>query len=342
MEINRICNSPGSRQTQQTTRKTQGGSFQSQLESRMRMQSLQDRFTLSSTVPEEEPEQLAATTADRAVEVKKPVIRPGDEVTIYTSDSTETKLEKLRQMAEVSDYSGMSYEDIYTTIWNRYNTAFGGKLSTITALVGPMSQDWCDINYQFIKEADKYVNIPLRRSLEKQGLIDNGVYSKEARQIISDIRAAPLGYRGMSFEEKEAAIFEKYKGKDSYLDFISMQGELFNTGVYWNKLGIEGSIQLRSHMREEAIYHYVPNQMYKAGLIDAAWRGIPDEYITSQAKFETLFDFKFDVRTFYRGMRDTLQNLIVESSSYDIKGMIDKCINESELMLEKHWGKQPA
>ena len=209
MEINRIFNSSGSRQTQQTTRKTQGGSFQSQLESRMRMQSLQDRFTLSGAVPEEEPEQLAATTADRAVEVKKPVIRPEDAVTIYTSDSTETKLEKLRKMAEVSDYSGMSYEDIYTTIWNRYNTAFGGRLSTITALVGPMSQDWCAINNRFVEEAEKYVYIPLERSLEAQGLVNKGVYSEEAQQIMSDVKSAPLGSSGMSFEEKEAAIFEK-------------------------------------------------------------------------------------------------------------------------------------
>ena len=340
MEINRIFNSSGSRQTQPTTRQTQSGSFQSQLESRMRVQSLQDRFTLSSTVPEEKPEQLAATTADRAVEVKKPVIRPEDAVAIYTSDSTETKLEKLRKMAEVSDYSGMSYEDIYTTIWNRYNTAFGGRLSAITAPCnGIMSLDWSDINNQFIKEADKYVNIPLRRSLEKQGLIDNGVYSEEAQQILSDIRAAPLGYSGMSFEEKEAAIFEKYKGKDSYLDFISMQGELFKTGIYSKKLGVEGAIQLSSHMSYETYVHYIPNQMHKAGLIAAVWHGVPDEYLSSQTKFESLFNLEFDVRAFYRGMRDTLQNMVVKSSTYDIKGVIEKCINESELMLEKHWGK---
>ena len=339
MEINRIFNSSGSRQTQQTTRKTQDGSFQSQLESRMRMQSLQDRFTLSSTVPEEEPEQLAATTADRAVEVKKPVIRPEDAVTIYTSDSTETKLEKLRQMAEVSDYSGMSYEDIYTTIWNRYNTAFGGKLPAITSGIGPMSLDWCAINNQFVEEAQKCVDIPLKRSLEAQGLIEQGEYSEEARQIMSDVMSAPLGYRGMSFEEKEAAIFEKYKGRDSYLDFISMQGELFKTGIYSKKLGVEGAIDFHSHMSYEAYVHYVPNQMYKAGLIDAVWRGVPDEYLSSQTKFESLFNLEFDVRAFYRGMRDTLQNMVVKSSTYDIKGVIEKCINESELMLDKHWGK---
>ena len=339
MEINRIFNSPGSRQTQQTTRNTQGGSFQSQLESRMRMQSLQDRFTLSSTVPEEEPEQLAATTADRAVEVKKPVIRPGDEVTIYTSDSTETKLEKLRQMAEVSDYSGMSYEDIYTTIWNQYNTAFGGRLSAITSCVGLMSLDWCDINYQFNQETSKYVFIPLKDSLKAQGLISQDEYSEEAKQIISDVVAAPLGYRGMSHEEKEAAIFEKYKGRESYLDFLSMQGELFKTGVYAKKLGVEGANQLRSHMGYEMGFKYFPAQLRKAGLLTEPWDRVRDEYLTSPSKFETLFNLEFDVRAFYRGMRDTLQNMVVKSSTYDIKGVIEKCINESELMLEKHWGK---
>lgn len=340
MEINRVFNGSASRQTQKTTRNTQGGSFQSQMESRMTMQSLQDRFTLSNIVPEEKSEPVAAAVPDLVKEIKKPVIRPEDAVTIYTSDSTETKLEKLRRLAEVSDYSGMSYEDIYTTIWNRYNTAFGGKLSAITAPCnGLMSMEWGAINNQFVDEAQKYVDIPLKRSLEAQGLIEQGEYSEEARQIMSDVRASPLGYRGMSFEEKEAAIFEKYKGKNSYLDFMSMQGELFKTGIYSKKLGDEGAIQLSSHMSYETYVHYVPTQMYKAGLIDAVWRGIPDEYITSQAKFESLFNLSFDVRAFYRGMRDTLQNMVVKNSTYDIKGVIEKCINESELMLEKHWGK---
>ena len=102
---------------------------------------------------------------------------------------------------------------------------------------------------------------------------------------------------------------------------------------------MEGAIQLSSHMSYETYVHYIPNQMHKAGLIDAVWHGVPDEYLSSQTKFESLFNLEFDVRAFYRGMRDTLQNMVVKSSTYDIKGVIEKCINESELMLDKHWGK---
>lgn len=267
MEINRVFNGSASRQTQKTTRNTQGGSFQSQMESRMTMQSLQDRFTLSNIVPEEKSEPVATAAPESVMEVKKPVIRPEDAVTIYTSDSTEIKLEKLRRLSEVSDYSGMSYEDIYTTLWNQYNTAFGGRLSAITSCAGIMSQDWCAINNQFNQIIDKCVFIPLKRGLEEDGLINQGKYSEEAHQIISDVVAAPLGYRGMSHEEKETAIFEKYKGKDSYLDFLSMQGELFRTGVYAKKLGTEGANQLRSHMSFEAEFKYFPDQLRKVGLL---------------------------------------------------------------------------
>ncbi len=342
MEIDRIFSSSASRQITKTAMDTRGGSFQSQMVSRMAMQPLRDRFTLSSAVPEEGSEHPAAEGTDLAVKAKKPVIRPEDAVTIYTSDPTEVRLEKLRKMAEVSDYSGMSYEDIHTTIWNRYNTAFGGRLAAITSCAGAMSKAWCDINNQYVKETDKYISIPLTKSLEAQGLIVAGRYSEEANRIISDMASAPFGYSGMSYEEKEAAIFEKYKGRDSYLDFLSMQGELFKTGVYWNKLGGEGVHQLRSHMSYEAEQKYFPARLREAGIFVEPGSRIPDEYITSEAKFETLFNLRFDVRTFYQGMRDTLRTMIVESSSYDIKGVIEKCINESELMLEKHWRKQTS
>ena len=64
-------------------------------------------------------------------------------------------------------------------------------------------------------------------------------------RIISD-RCLPwdaslkaLGYDGMSSEEREAAIKEKYSGKNTTLDFLKMQGELMHSGVLEHVMGDE-------------------------------------------------------------------------------------------------------
>ena len=44
---------------------------------------------------------------------------------ILPTDSTEVKLEKLRRIAETADYTGMSYGEIYKTVLDRYQQAFG-------------------------------------------------------------------------------------------------------------------------------------------------------------------------------------------------------------------------
>lgn len=64
----------------------------------------------------------------------------------------------------------------------------------------------------------------------------------------------------MSFEEKEAAIFEKYQGKTNFMDFLSMQGELKATMVHRNSLGMDGEFQYLCNMQSSLERHFGDEQ----------------------------------------------------------------------------------
>lgn len=206
VEINRIFGQQMAQSYQQRTARTaQGSSFQ---------------------------EILQARAATEPAQVKTSTVAVNNDTTILPTDSVEVKLEKLKKIGETADYTGMSYSEIYTTIWNRYNDAFDGNLSAILSPISAVPMNWSDIANQFRKETYKLIFQPLRQEFEEQGRLEGGeFYDKDdtyIMQCISDIRSAPLGYSGMSFAEKEQAIYEKYKGKNTYIDFLNMQGELLD------------------------------------------------------------------------------------------------------------------
>lgn len=67
---------------------------------------------------------------------------------VTVSNATHAKLKKLREINEQADYTGMSPEEIYKTIWDRYNEAFDGNMMAITACIaGPA--EWSPVNNQF-------------------------------------------------------------------------------------------------------------------------------------------------------------------------------------------------
>ena len=95
----------------------------------MAAQSSQGQFRTSNSMPAAFGRQLA--------ELQKTVTqytnrRNQDVVQISTSSfssevsaSTEAKLAELREIAKNADYTGMSYSEIYKTIYDRYNEASG-------------------------------------------------------------------------------------------------------------------------------------------------------------------------------------------------------------------------
>ncbi len=271
--------------------------------------------------------------------ISKTVAPSQTSTTILPTDSTEVKLEKLREIADKADYTGMTYEEIYTDIWNRYNDAFDGQLSAIT-FTGGISLEWIEINNQFVQEAEKNVYIPLRNEFLAKGIDrDDLSYNKEYMERVSDIRSSALGYKNMTFEEKEAAILEKYKGKNSFLDFLNMQGELDHTLVNRNKMGAEGA---NAYAWE--IFSSIQSDFSKAQFTQTAQGQIhsrswlsPNEI--SQTEWDSYLQKDFNIYAFFAAMKDSVNKTIFNNYDYDIQGFLNNQIDSFLGILDSHWGR---
>ena len=140
-----------------------------------------------------------------------------DSNAILPTDSTEVKLEKLRRIAETADYTGMSYGEIYKTILDRYQQAFDGKfLAMASGFVGGSDRD--SICHQFAREMDQAVYHPLYREIEAETGLRYGQPAFQdywCEYYKFELGAEALGYGGMSPEEIEKAISEKYASKNT-------------------------------------------------------------------------------------------------------------------------------
>ena len=198
----------------------------------------QDRYVPSAPPPRTKPEfSLAERTYSTGVTV---------------SNATHAKLKQLAELNAQADYTGMSPEEIYAEIWNRYDEAFDGNMIAIRGCVaGPA--EWGEIAYQFYTEVTHHIFNPAvhaaskeaaerdgklyaERSYEERAALDNSCLDK-ATKVVNDAMMKTLGYDGMSFDQREAAIREKYAGKNTTLDFLNMQSELSMSGVLQHKMG---------------------------------------------------------------------------------------------------------
>ena len=94
----------------------------------------QDHYVPSPPQPRTEPEfSLAERTYYGSVTV---------------SNATQAKLKQLAELDAQADYTGMSPDEIYAEIWNRYNEAFDGNMIAILGCVAGPSE-WGEIGYQF-------------------------------------------------------------------------------------------------------------------------------------------------------------------------------------------------
>lgn len=225
-------------------------------------------------------------------------------VTVFPSDSTEVKLNKLRQIGETADYSGMSYVEIHTAIWNRYNAAFDGKMSAIASGLTD-GKEWCDISNQFMDEVYHAVALPMAAD-EKKG-VDFGQINPHAKM---------LGYDGMSWEEREAAIKEKYKGKDTLEDFLSMQGELSLTGVLSEKMGNEAAFLYQSILRGQITRFVFPDEFLRNG-------------VARQSSVDAALNKPFNQQAFYERMKMSLDNMTFPASRLNIKASITTEVDEA-------------
>ena len=249
---------------------------------------------------------------------------------ILPTDSAKVKLEKLRQIDEASDYSGMSYEEIYTDLWNRYNQAFDGNLAAILSdlCIGPSY--WIDASNQFREAEHQYIIDPRRMERKAAGLDCSNA------QEWSDIRSAPFGYGGMSFAEKEAAILRKYRGKNTLMDFLNMQGELLQLGVLDDKIGRDGAymhgIDLSGKVSKH-LYWQWENSPIKA----ERPYGVSETRLFTEAMWDRLLNSSFDINHIPDGSdrSSVLEGLDVEDFS-PVGDPADQQIDELFKLLDRH------
>lgn len=127
--------------------------------------------------------------------------------------ATQAKLDIISAELEKTDYSGMSKAEIYADIEKRFENTFDDYYAS--RVVFPC-EDYIMVNNQFHEEIHNYV----------------GYYAPPAA-IVKEAK----GYSGMTYEEIEASIKEKYAGKTGFVDQLNLLGELFTSGVLSNKYG---------------------------------------------------------------------------------------------------------
>ncbi len=248
---------------------------------------------------------------------------------IKPNDTTLVKLVKLKEIAANTDFSGMSYTEIYTNLWKCYDDAFGGNMPAITSCIA-LGQELSSVNNQFIDETGKYVRIPLRNQIyQETGCVyGTDAYNEIKKEYIGDKTEFPfasvaLGYSGMSFEEKEAAIYQKYAGKNTLQDFLNMQGELFQTGVLDNKMGFSGSFQYQCILSQQLAWHFFPDKM------------LAMENIT-QAQWDSVYNMPFNAVSFLTEVKDAIKHMTFSNFDFNVEEVLSQGIDDLLNKLEEN------
>ena len=253
------------------------------------------------------------------------VPQASDPNVILPADSTEVKLEKLRRIAETADYTGMSYGEIYKTVLGRYQQAFGERnmLALMSGLVGGSDRD--SICHQLANELDQVVYHPLYREIEAETGLR---YAQDAfrdywyENYKFELGAEALGYGGMSPEEIEKAVSEKYAGKNTLADFAAMMEELHMSGVLDDKLGRNGANNLWGTLCRQ-LYEVRPEDNYDGGRrVDSLWE---------RARREP-----FDFQNFAHELKNTIQNnMSFYNYGFDIRSLLLQSLDKLLVMFEE-------
>ena len=262
----------------------------------------QDRYVPSAPPPRTEPEfSLAERTYSSGITV---------------SNATCAKLKQLAELDTQADYTGMSPDEIYAEIWNRYDKAFDGNMIAIRGCVAGPSE-WGEIGYQFYTEVTRHIFNPAANAAWKEGVeLDGRPYTEwtyekktdldrlcveKADKIVHDAMMKTLGYDGMSFDERETAIREKYAGKNTTLDFLNLQSELSMSGVLIHKMGMDRADTYLAMMNNQFERAFNPNYYMIVGHEKSSFMTADQWYRVA--------DQPFDTAQFAAAMKDNLHRV---------------------------------
>ena len=202
-------------------------------------------------------------------------------------------------------------------------------MAAITSCIA-LGQELSSVNNQFIEETNKYVYIPLRNQIfQETGCVsDTDAYREVVKEYIGDKEICPfasaaLGYGGMSIEEKEAAIYQKYAGKNTLQDFLNMQGELWKTGVLRQKMGFSGSSQYCSILGRQLEKHFFPENVLSM------------ENIT-QAQWDSVYNTPFDAVSFLTEVKDAIKHMTFNNFDFNVEEVLSQGIDDLLNKLEEN------
>ncbi|WP_297294524.1 hypothetical protein [uncultured Oscillibacter sp.] len=235
---------------------------------------------------------------------------------VTVSNATHAKLKQLAELDTQADYTGMSPDEIYAEIWNRYDKAFDGNMIAIRGCVAGPSE-WGEIGYQFYTEVTRHIFNPAISAAWKEGVeLDGRPYTEwtyeeetaldrlcveKADKIVHDAMMKTLGYDGMSFDEREAAIREKYAGKNTTLDFLNMQSELSMSGVLIHKMGMDRADTYLAMLNNQFERAFNPNYYMIVGHEKSSFMTADQWYRVA--------DQPFDTAQFAAAMKDNLHRV---------------------------------
>lgn len=220
---------------------------------------------------------------------------------VTVSNATHAKLKKLREINAQANYTGMSPEEICKTIWDRYNEAFDGNMMAITACIaGPA--EWAPINNQFYYEIRDHIIHPAMRAAREAdgGARDYEEYHTIGCEVSGEAFVKVMGWDGMSYEEREAAIKEKYAGKNTTRDFLMMQSELLQSGVLEYRMGDHASFYC-AVLGNQFDQAFNPNSIYKVGYENS-------DFMTADQWYRVA-DQPFDAARMAQAMKDTIDRV---------------------------------
>ena len=123
-------------------------------------------------------------------------------------------------------------------------------------------------------------------SYEEKNALDNSCMDKAAK-VVNDAMMKTLGYDGMSFDQREAAIREKYAGKNTTLDFLNLQSELSMSGVLNRKMGADRAGTYLAMMRGRFETAFNPNCIMTVGHEKASFMTADQWHRVAYQPFDT-------------------------------------------------------
>lgn len=261
---------------------------------------------------------------------------------VPVSNATHAKLKHLAELNAQADYTGMSSEEILSEIWNRYDEAFDGNMvAIIGCIAGPA--EWCEVNNQFIGEINQHICHPEKRAAYKEAEIANASapgtkidpekYGEErADDVYGHALRKLFGYEGMNVEETEAAIREKYAGKNTTSDFLKMQSELMQFGVLRHKMGDRADTYcaMLGVQFDEA---FNPNSVYNVGhekcsLMTAdQWYRVANQPFDT-AKFATSMKENLDQISGLNGYTPDIVKMMKDCIDRFVKGVMEDSLDQ--------------